>query len=176
MPLSAVSVRRLAMQREGLTINLKRIYRLYCEEDLAVKRRKGRKRAIGTRTKLPSAEHMNHIWSLDFMNDALSDGRRFRLLGVMDQYSRECLALTVDTSIFGHRVVRELEWLVAYHGKPGIIVSDNGTELTSKAVLSWALKQGIQWHYITPGKPSENGFTESLNGKYVMNASMKTGS
>lgn len=159
--------RRLAilLQREGLTFNLKKIYRIYREEGLAVKRRKGRKRAIGTRTPLPGAQHMNHIWSLDFMSDALSDGRRFRILGIMDQYSRECLDMTVDTSISGHRVVRQLERLVEYHGKPDIIVSDNGTELTSKAVLSWALKQRIQWHYITPGKPSENGFTESLNGK-----------
>lgn len=155
----------ILLKREGFTMNLKKTYRLYREEGLAVKRRKGRKRAIGTRTPLPGALHFNHIWSLDFMSDALHDGRRFRLLGVMDQYSRECLDLTVDTSISGHRVVRELSRLVERHGKPDIIVSDNGTELTSKAVLQWAAQHDIQWHYITPGKPSENGFTESLNGK-----------
>jgi putative transposase len=146
-------------------MNLKKTYRLYREEGLAVKRRKGRKRAIGTRAPLPRATQLNHIWSLDFMSDALHDGRRFRILGVMDQYSRECLDLTVDTSISGHRVVRELSRLMEHHGKPGVIVSDNGTELTSRAVLQWAAQHDIQWHYITPGKPSENGFTESLNGK-----------
>lgn len=130
-----------------------------------MKKRKGRKRAIGTRAPLPSAIHQNHIWSLDFMSDALEDGRRFRILGVMDQYSRQCLGLVADTSISGARVARELDRLIEAHGKPVMIVSDNGTELTSKAILQWAADKGIQWHYITPGKPSENGFTESLNGK-----------
>lgn len=155
----------IMLRREGFAINIKKTYRLYCEEGLSVKKRKGRKRAMGTRTALPKASRKNHIWSLDFMSDALADGRRFRILGVMDQYSRECLDLTVDTSISGQRVVRELDRLVEQHGKPGVIVSDNGTELTSKAVLQWAEQQGIVWHYIRPGKPSENGFTESLNGK-----------
>src|SRR5271165_6138920 len=99
------------------------------------------------------------------MSDALSDGRRFRLFGVMDQCSRECLLLTADTSMPGSRVARELDALVRKHGKPNLIVSDNGTELTSRVVLQWAAEQGIEWHYITPGRPSENGFTESLNGK-----------
>ncbi len=130
-----------------------------------MKKRKGRKRATGTRTPLPKARHTNHIWSLDFMSDALEDGRRFRILGIMDQYSRTCFDLIADTSISGHRVVRELSRLAGRYGKPDIIVSDNGTELTSKAVLQWAAEQEIKWHYITPGKPSENGFTESLNGK-----------
>ena len=99
------------------------------------------------------------------MSDALEDGRRFRILGVMDQYSRQCLDLVADSSISGTCVARELDRLIEAHGKPVMIVSDNGTELTSKAILQWAADNGIQWHYITPGKPSENGFTESLNGK-----------
>ena len=96
---------------------------------------------------------------------SLEDSRRFRILGVMDQYGRQCLDLVTDTSISGPRVARELDRLVAIHGKPATIVSDNGTELTSKAILAWAAETQVQWHYITPGKPQQNGFTESLNGK-----------
>jgi putative transposase len=159
--------KRLAilLKREGHHHNLKKIYRVYKEEGLSVKRRKGRKRAIGTRQPLPRADKAGQIWSLDFISDALSDGRRFRILGVMDQCTRECLTLTVDTSLGGHRVVRELDRLIHLHGKPLCIVSDNGTELTSRAVLQWAQENRIDWHYITPGRPTENGYTESMNGK-----------
>lgn len=159
--------RRLAvmLKRDGYDYNIKKIYRLYREEGLMVRRRKGRKRAIGTRLPLPKPDSLNQVWSLDFLSDALSDGRRFRVLGVMDQWSRECLALVADTSIGGARVVRELDALVTRYGKPLCIVSDNGTELTSRAVLIWAQENSIAWHYITPGKPRENGYTESLNGK-----------
>jgi len=159
--------RRLAifLRREGFACNLKKIHRLYQEEQLQVRRRKGRKRAIGTRQPLPKPDQINQVWSLDFISDALSDGRRFRLLGVMDQCSREGLTLAVDTSLPGLRVVRELDQLVKQRGKPHCIISDNGTELTSRVVLQWAQANQIEWHYITPGKPSENGFTESMNGK-----------
>jgi len=159
--------KRLAvmLKREGHVHNLKKIYRIYREEGLMVKRRKGRKRAIGTRLPLPKPDCLNQVWSLDFLSDQLSDGRRFRVFGVMDQCSRECLALVADTSIGGARVARELDRIVSRYGKPLCIVSDNGTELTSRAVLLWAQKNGIEWHYITPGKPRENGFTESLNGR-----------
>jgi len=159
--------RRLAilLKRKGYSCNLKKVYRLYREEGLMVKRRKGRKRALGARQPLPKSDRINQVWSLDFVSDALSCGRRFRILGVMDQCSRECLALVADTSISGARVVRELDILLAQRGKPLCIVSDNGTELTSRAVLQWAQDHTIDWHYITPGKPTENGFTESLNGK-----------
>ena len=155
----------ILLKREGFAVNLKKVYRLYREEGLAVKKRKGRKRAIGTRTPLPHPDSVGQVWSLDFISDALSDGRRFRILGVMDQCSRECLSLVADTSLPGARVVRELDMLVQRRGRPKVIVSDNGTELTSKAVLQWAAYRRIEWHYITPGRPSENGFTESLNGK-----------
>lgn len=130
-----------------------------------VKRRKGRKRALGTRQPLPRPDRINQVWSLDFMSDALSCGRRFRVFGVMDQCSRKCLALGADTSIGGARVARELEQLIRQRGKPACIVRDNGTELTSRVMLQWAQEHRIDWHYITPGKPNENGFTESLNGK-----------
>lgn len=113
-----------------------------------VKRRKGRKKAIGTRLPLPKPDSINQVWSLDFLSDALSDGRRFRVLGVMDQCSRKCLTLAADTSIGGAHVVRELDRLIECYGKPLRIVSDNGTEFTSCAVLAW-----------------ENGYTKSLNGR-----------
>ena len=159
--------KRLAilLRREGLHHNLKKIYRVYKEEGLSVRKRKGRKRAIGTRQPLPRPDKAGQIWSLDFISDALSDGRRFRILGVMDQCTRECLTLTVGTSLGGHRVVRELDRLIRQHGKPLCIISDNGTELTSRAVLQWAQQHCVDWHYITPGKPTENGYTESMNGK-----------
>ena len=153
------------LRREGQVHNLKKIYRIYREEGLMVKRRKGRKRAMGTRSPLPKPDRINQVWSLDFLSDALSDGRRFRVLGVMDQCCRECLTLMADTSIGGVRVARELDRLVATYGKPLCIVSDNGTEFTSRTVLAWTQEQGIEWHYITPGKPRENGYTESLNGR-----------
>jgi len=155
----------ILLKREGWAMNSKKTYRIYREAGLSVRKRKGRKRAIGTRAPLPRAERPNHIWSLDFMSDALEEGRRFRILGVMDQYGRQCLNLTADTSISGKRVARELDRLIERYGKPDIIVSDNGTELTSKAMLQWAADNKVNWHYITPGRPAENGYTESLNGK-----------
>jgi putative transposase len=159
--------RRLAifLRREGFACNIKKVRRIYREENLMVKRRKGRKKAIGTRQPLPKPDSVNQVWSLDFMSDALVDGRRIRVLAIMDQCSRECLTAAADTSMPGLRVVRELDMLVAVRGKPKVIVSDNGPELTSRAVLIWAVEQGIDWHYIQPGKPQQNGYTESLNGK-----------
>jgi len=159
--------RRLAifLRRDGFACNLKKIHRIYKEEKLMVKRRRGRKKATGTRAPLPRPDGMNQVWSLDFISDALGDGRRFRLLAIMDQCSRECLALIADTSLPGRRVVRELDTLIARRGRPKVIVSDNGTELTGRAVLQWASQCRIEWHYIAPGKPQQNGFTESLNDK-----------
>ena len=101
-------------------------------------------------------------WSLDFVSDQLTDGRRFRILAVVDDCTRECLALIADTSISGRRVARELDGIVRRRGRrPDTIVSDNGTELTSNAILSWADETGVGWHYIAPGKPQQNGFIES---------------
>jgi putative transposase len=159
--------RRLAImaRREGVTCNIKRIHRVYREAGLAVRRRKGRKRALGTRVPLPRPDSINQVWSLDFVSDALSCGRKLRLFGVMDQCSREGLNLTVDTSLPGLRVVRELDRLVQRRGCPKVIVSDNGPELTSRVVLQWAATHHVDWHYIDPGKPQQNGFTESMNGK-----------
>lgn len=159
--------RRLAifLRREGFTDNIKKIHRIYREEKLMVRRRKGRKKATGTRQPLPRPDSVHQVWSLDFMSDAFTDGRRFRVLAVMDQCSRECLTIMADTSMPGLRVVRELDRLIALHGKPKVIVSDNGPELTCRAVLIWASENNIDWHYIQPGKPQQNGYTESLNDK-----------
>ena len=107
---------------------------------------------------------INQRWSLDFVSDMLSDGRRFRILCVVDDFSRECLATVVDTSIGGVRVVRELERLTIERATPEMVVSDNGTELTSGAVLRWATRR-VAWHYIEPGKPVQNAFIESFNSK-----------
>jgi len=104
-------------------------------------------------------------WSLDFVHDQMASGRRFRVLNVVDDVTRECLAAVPDTSISGHRVVRELTQLIAQRGKPGMIVSDNGTELTSNAVLAWCGHIGVEWHYIAPGRPMQNGYVESFNGR-----------
>lgn len=125
------------MRREGLTMNHKKFRRLYREERLQVRRRGGRKRALGTRAPLTIPQGPNQRWSLDFLPDAFVDGRRFRILAVVDDFTRECLALVADTSLPGLRVVRELEAIVAQRGRPAMCVSDNGTELTGMAVLRW---------------------------------------
>ena len=144
------------LQREGYAVNHKKLFRLYREEKLAVRRRGGRKRAIG---------NPNERWSLDFVSDQLNDGRRFRILTVVDDCTRECLALVADTSLSGLRVARELDRLLLARGKPKMVVSDNGTELTSNAILKWADQNRVAWHYIAPGKPMQNAFIESFNGR-----------
>ena len=153
------------LRRDGVLINRKKTQRLYREEGLTVRRRKGRKRAVGTRTPPPVLALPNQRWSLDFVHDQLITGRRFRVLNVDDDVTRECLATVPDTSISGKRVVRELTALIAERGKPGMIVSDNGTELTSNAVLAWVAEARVEWHYTTPGKPTQNAFVESFNGR-----------
>ena len=154
------------LEREGTKVNLKKVYRLYREEGLAVKRRRGRRRAIGTRAPLAVPQAINQRWSLDFVSDQLVNGRRFRILVVIDDFNSECLAAVPDTSLPGVRVIRELERLIVLRGKPARIVSDNGTELTSNAVLRWTAEQQIEWHYIAPGKPTQNAFVESFNGRF----------
>ena len=153
------------LRREGYEVNHKKLFRLYREEKLTVRRRGGRKRAIGTRAPMLLPLAPNERWSLDFVSDQFTDGRRFRILTVVDDCTRECLALLADTSLSGVRVVRELDRLIAERGKPKMIVSDNGTEFTSNAILTWVEGAGVQWRYIAPGKPMQNGFIESFNGR-----------
>lgn len=155
----------ILLKREGVTMNHKKLRRLYREERLQVRRRGGRKRALGTRAPIALPQGPNQRWSLDFVSDALTDGRRFRILAVVDDYTRECLCLVPDTSIPGLRVARELDGIIAARGRPLSVVSDNGTELTSMAILRWCQETGIDWHYIAPGKPQQNAFVESFNGR-----------
>jgi putative transposase len=146
-------------------MNHKKLRRLYTEERLQVRRRGGRKRALGTRAPLALPNAPNQGWSLDFVSDTLTDGRRFRMLCVIDDFSRECLALVADTSLSGQRVVRELDAIAQIRGYPAAILSDNGTELTSTAILAWSQDRAVAWQYIAPGKPQQNAFIESFNGK-----------
>ena len=153
------------LKREGYLVNHKKLFRLYREEKLAVRRRGSRKRAIGTRTPMMVPMAPNDRWSLDFVSDQLTDGRRFRILTVVDDCTRECLMLVADTSLSGTRLARELDLLMTERGRPGMVVSDNGTELTSNAILTWADRSRVAWHYIAPGKPTQNAFIESFNGR-----------
>ena len=156
----------IMLQRQGIVMNQKKLRRLYREERLQVRRRGGRKRALGTRRPMVLPVSSNERWSLDFVSDAFTDGRRFRVLCIVDDFTRECLGLIADTSLSGARVVRELDAIIARRGKPHTIVSDNGTELTSMAVLKWCQESGVEWHYIAPGKPTQNAFVESFNGRF----------
>jgi putative transposase len=153
------------LRREGEPSGKNRIYRLYREEGLTVRKRRSRRRATGTRAPILVEAKANARWSLDFVHDQFAGGRRFRILNVVDDVTRECLAAIPDTSICGRRVARELTALIAHRGRPGMIVSDNGTELTSTAILAWAEEHCVAWHYIAPGKPTQNGFVESFNGR-----------
>jgi putative transposase len=153
------------LRREGFVVNHKRLFRIYREERLMVRKRGGRKRALGTRTPMPGAALPNDRWSLDFVSDQFVCGRRFRVLGIYDDCTRECLAAVADVSLSGRRVARELDLLIASRAKPKSIISDNGTELTSNAILSWTADTGVDWHYIDPGKPVQNAFIESFNGR-----------
>jgi transposase InsO family protein len=155
----------ILLRREGELSGINRIYRLYREEGLGVRRRKGRKRAIGVRAPILVEARRNARWSLDFVHDQMANGRRFRILNITDDVTHECLGAIPDTSISGRRVARELTAVIERRGKPGVIVSDNGTEFTSHAIFAWARDQQIAWHYIAPGKPMQNGYVESFNGK-----------
>ncbi len=150
---------------EGEASGINRIYRLYREEGLGVRRRKTRKRAIGVRAPILVEARPNARWSLDFVHDQLANGRRFRVLNITGGITHECLGAISGTSISGKRVARELTALIERRGKPGMIVSDNGTELTSNAIFAWCKDHKADWHYITPGKPMQNGYAESFNGK-----------
>jgi transposase InsO family protein len=153
------------LRDQGEPSGINRIYRLYREEGLTVRKRKARRRAIGTRTPILVEAKVNARWSLDFVHDQFSHGRRFRILNIVDDVTRECLAAIPDTSISGKRVARELTAVISVRGKPQMVVSDNGTEFTSNAILSWAKDHAVDWHYITPGRPMQNGYIESFNGR-----------
>jgi putative transposase len=153
------------LRGEEIVVNRKKTQRLYREEGLTVRKRRGRKRAIGVRAPLLIEARLNARWSVDFVHDQLASGRRFRILNVLDDVTKECLLALPDTSISGRRVARELTALLERRGRPGVIVSDNGTEFTSNAMLAWAQGNGVSWHFIAPGKPMQNGICEAFNGR-----------
>jgi transposase InsO family protein len=144
--------------KQGEPSGINRIYRLYREEGLTVRKRRARRRAVGTRAPILVEARPDARWSLDFVHDQFASGRRFRILNIVDDVTRECLAAIPDTSIPGRRVARELTTLIEKRGKPGMIVSDNGTEFTCNAMLTWSEDHQIPWHFIAPGKPMQNGF------------------
>lgn len=155
----------ILLRRDGEASGVNRIYRLYREEGLAVRKRKARRRAVGSRAPMLVEAKANTRWSLDFVHDQLTCGRRFRVLNVVEDVTRECLAAIPDTSISGRRVARELTALIERRAKPGMVVSDNGTELTSNAIFARSKDHKVEWHYIAPGKPMQNGYVESFNGR-----------
>jgi putative transposase len=154
------------LRREGIVVNHKRVARLYREEDLAVRRRSRKRLAREGRGTVPAPSRPDERWGLDFMSDALAGGRRLRLLCVLDLFTREALAIEVDVSLPGTRVVAVLERLAASRDLPAELVLDNGPELTGRALDEWAVKGGVRLRFIDPGKPSQNGFVESFNGRF----------
>ncbi len=152
-------------QMKALEDENRRLKRMFAEEGLSVRRRRGRKKATGTRAPLLKVAAPNARWSVDFVHDQFAQGRRFRIFNVIDDVTKECLAAAVDTSISGRRVARELTALIARRGRPGLIVSDHGTEFTSNAMLAWSEEAGVPWHFIAPGKPMQNGVCEAFNSK-----------
>jgi putative transposase len=151
--------------RDGVAVNLKRVRRLYREEGLSLRARRGRRRFRGIRVVPTLPVGVNQRWSMDFMSDALADGRRFRVLNVVDDFSRECLAAEAGRSLTGRDVVAVLGRLVAKRGMPQAIVSDNGPEFCSRVVDAWAHAASVQLRFIRPGKPVENAYVESFNGR-----------
>jgi putative transposase len=146
-------------------INHKRTERIYREEGLALRRKRRRKGAAGARIVLPPAQRPNERWSMDFVSDSVVTGRRFRALTVVDNFSRECPVIEVDTSLGGARVVGVLERLSETRGLPEVITVDNGPEFVGKALDEWAYRRGVKLNFIRPGKPIENAFAESFNGR-----------
>jgi putative transposase len=151
---------------EGAVVNHKLVYRLYREENLQLPKRRRKHLRSVRRQPLAPAEMLNARWSMDFMSDAFADGRRFRVLNVIDDFSRECLAIEVGTSLPGIVVTRVLDRIAAKRGYPAVIVTDNGPEFRGREMDAWAFRHGIRLHFIDPGKPMQNGFVESFNDKF----------
>jgi putative transposase len=154
------------LKREGWTVNHKRVERLYRAEGLSLKRKRSRKRGALLRVLLPAPQQVNERWSMDFVTDSLTNGRRFRSLTIVDDHSRESVAIEPDFSLTGERVTRVLDRLAQTRGLPAVITVDNGPEFAGKKLDAWAHQRGIKLHFIRPGKPVENAYIESFNGKY----------
>lgn len=160
--------RRLAwlLRREGEAVNDKRVYRLYRLEGLAVRKKKRKRLARAAKLMLAPVQAVNERWTMDFMEDSLATGRKIRTFNVVDEFSRECLALEVDRSLSAERVVHVLERLALKRGYPKEVTVDNGPEYTSVALGEWALDHGVELRFNRPGKPTDNPFIESFNGKF----------
>ncbi len=156
----------ILLKREGLVINHKRTERLYCKEGLALRRKRRRKGAAVARVIIPPPQGVNERWSMDFVSDNTVTGRRFRALTIIDDYSRECPAIEVDTSLGGRRVVGVLDRLTQTRGLPEVITIDNGPEFAGRALDEWAYRHGVKLNFIRPSKPIENAYAESFNGRF----------
>lgn len=154
------------LKAEGLVVNEKKTYRIYREEKLQVRRKRRKRLLARDRVRMPILEGVNQRWSMDFVSDQLATGRRFRVLNVVDDYSRECIGQIVDTSITGERVSRLLDQVLLDRSRPEAIVTDNGPEFTSKAMHLWSQRSGVTLRFIQPGKPIQNALVESFNGKF----------
>ena len=154
------------LEREGVVVNHKRVHRIYREEGLVLRKRRRQRAATAARVPLVAPSRPGERFSMDFVGDTLATGRGFRALNIVDDYTRECVAIEVDLSLPGERVVRVLDRLAAGGQKPKVIVLDNGPELTSRALDQWAVRNQVQLRFIDPGKPMQNGYVESFNGKF----------
>jgi putative transposase len=154
------------LRREGWRVNHKAVHRIYVEEGLQVRQRKRKRLARALRRPMLVPQAPNQRWSMDFQHDLLATGQRFRSLNIVDDFSRECPAIEVDTSLPGARVVRVLERLAETRGLPKEIIVDNGPEMIGKALDQWAWRYGVRLHFIDLGKPTQNAFIESFNGRF----------
>jgi putative transposase len=156
----------LLLRREGLGVNHKRVYRLYREERLLVRPHRGRKHPAVPRVPLPAPSRANERWGMDFIHDACADGRRFRCLTMVDEYTRECPVIEVDKSLPAARVIGTLEQLAGVRGLPRSLVVDHGPEFISRALDLGAYRRGIELVFIRPGKPVENAYVESFHSRF----------
>jgi putative transposase len=155
----------ILLRREGRKVNAKRVYRIYREEQMQVRTVKRTKLAPHLRVALAGANRPNQRWSMDFVSDRLVNGRWFRILTVVDQYTRECLCALADRSQTGEKVVAQMNRLTTWRGAPESITTDNGGEFAGRAMETWAYQKGVKLDFIRPGKPVENGYIESFNGR-----------
>ena len=154
------------LKREGLVDNHKRSERIYRQEKLALRIRRRKKLASQGRIEISKAGRANELWAMDFLHDVLYNGRKLRFLPIIDTYTKECFRIEVDTSIGGKRVCTFLNQIAAVRGLPENIVVDNGPEFISNALDAWAYERGVKLHFIRPGKPVDNAYMESFNGKF----------
>ena len=147
-------------------VNHKRVYRLYSQANLAVRRRKKVRLPASARVPLQLAQNVNEVWSMDFVSDSLANGRRIKFLTVADDFSHECVDITADWGISGLYVTRLLDRAAIFRGYPLAVRTDNGPEFTSRAFMAWASSHGVRHILIEPGRPMQNGYIESFNGKF----------